>query len=138
MNKIYDRLYLGNLKDSLNYEMLEKNRIKYILSVTNNGKVRFLDKDYMITHVDDRPGERLIDLFPTLLAYIDEAMTNGNILVHCDMGISRSASVIIAWLMTRKGMSLCDAYSYVKSKRSIIQPNPGFIKQLKTLEKTYF
>ena len=52
------------------------------------------------------------------------------VLVHCYAGVSRSASVVIAYLMNQHGMSLKDAYQYVKNKRYFIKPNEGFRKQL--------
>lgn len=51
-------------------------------------------------------------------------------LVHCKMGVSRSASTVIAYAMKEFGWSLEKAYNYVKQKRSIARPNAGFMKQL--------
>jgi protein-tyrosine phosphatase len=59
----------------------------------------------------------------------------GGVLVHCMMGISRSSSVCIAWLMSRKAMSYDDAYKLMKAKRPIVCPNSGFAAQLKMWEK---
>lgn len=51
-------------------------------------------------------------------------------LVHCKMGVSRSASTVIAYAMKEFGWSLEKAYNYVKQKRSIARPNAGFMRQL--------
>lgn len=51
-------------------------------------------------------------------------------LVHCKMGVSRSASTVIAYAMKEFGWSLEKAYNYVKQKRSITRPNAGFMRQL--------
>jgi atypical dual specificity phosphatase/dual specificity phosphatase 12 len=51
-------------------------------------------------------------------------------LVHCYAGISRSASIIISYLMKKYNWSYEKAYNYVKNKRPIINPNRGFKKQL--------
>lgn len=60
------------------------------------------------------------------------------ILVHCIAGVSRSVSIVLAYLIRDKGMSYEQAYQCVKSRRSIvspyftqISPNDGFIRQLK-------
>ncbi|CAF0730367.1 unnamed protein product [Brachionus calyciflorus] len=67
---------------------------------------------------------------------IDEVrQMNGKILVHCAMGISRSATIVIAYLMSRYKMSLNSAYSYVKQKRPEINPNWFFMHQLREYEK---
>lgn len=53
-----------------------------------------------------------------------------NILVHCQMGISRSSSAIIYYYMKKTNIGYTDAEQYVKSKRSIVNPNPSFKTQL--------
>lgn len=60
------------------------------------------------------------------------------VLVHCKMGISRSASVVIAYAMKAFNMSLEEALSLVKKKRSCIKPNKAFCGQLKTYEVRNF
>lgn len=59
---------------------------------------------------------------------------NSKCLVHCKMGVSRSASTVIAYAMKENGWSLEKAYNFVKQKRSIAQPNPAFMKQLAEYE----
>ncbi len=53
------------------------------------------------------------------------------VLVHCQAGVSRSAAICIAYLMKHVGMHLTDAYAVVKAARFIIDPNEGFMRQLK-------
>lgn len=50
------------------------------------------------------------------------------------MGVSRSASTVIAYAMKEYGWSLEKAYNFVKQKRSITRPNPGFMRQLAEYE----
>ena len=57
------------------------------------------------------------------------------ILVHCFMGISRSASIIIAFLMQLKQINYEQALFYLRQKRRQVQPNPGFVLQLLKFEK---
>ncbi len=59
-------------------------------------------------------------------------------LVHCQMGISRSASMVIAFLMKELGMDLKNAKEYVKEKRNIIDPNNAFMKDLKRFEEELY
>ena len=51
------------------------------------------------------------------------------------MGISRSSTIVVAWLMKEKNMSFEDSLQLVRSHRSTIRPNSGFVQQLLTLEK---
>lgn len=59
------------------------------------------------------------------------------VLVHCKMGISRSASVVIAYAMKAFNMSLEEALALVKKKRTCIKPNQAFCSQLKTYEVSF-
>lgn len=68
-------------------------------------------------------------------AVIKTWLENYNVLVHCQMGISRSSSLVIAFLMKEFGMSLKEARKLVQSKRQIIQPNPSFVKDLERFEE---
>lgn len=79
---------------------------------------------------DERMYELLISVMPELVKYYN--MNNKiKILFHCFAGISRSSTMAIAFLCKSKGYKLEDAYNLVLSKRSIVRPNDGFIKQLK-------
>lgn len=53
-------------------------------------------------------------------------------------GKSRSTSFVLAYLMMDKGMNLKDAVELTRSKRTIAEPNPGFMIQLKAFEKVIF
>lgn len=59
---------------------------------------------------------------------------NSKCLVHCKMGVSRSASTVIAYAMKEYGWSLEKAYNFVKQKRNIAQPNAAFMRQLAEYE----
>ena len=64
---------------------------------------------------------------------------NDNVVfVHCFAGVSRSSTIIIAYLMKIKGMTFEQALQFTKDKRRIISPNPGFIKQLKLWKQNDF
>lgn len=75
-------------------------------------------------------------MFDDGIDYVRGHIENGkNVLVHCAAGVSRSASLVIAYMMKVKGMSFTESHNYVKSKRGVIQPNEGFIEQLKKYEQ---
>ena len=83
----------------------------------------------------DEPGARLSVHFKDTGAFIHEAIQGGGVvLVHCFAGVSRSSSVVIAYLMHYHGMSYMQAFSHVKTRRSWICPNYGFVNQLKRYE----
>jgi dual specificity MAP kinase phosphatase len=71
--------------------------------------------------------------------FLDEGRKKGKgVLVHCQAGISRSATVVIAFLMKHEKMTLNDAYKLVKEKRPVISPNLNFMGSLLKFEKTSF
>ena len=66
------------------------------------------------------------------------SLAGGRTLVHCMAGVSRSATLCIAYLMKHQHMTLREAYSHVKSCRCFIRPNIGFFRQLIDYEKQLF
>jgi dual specificity phosphatase 12 len=82
--------------------------------------------------VADEPSVRLNTHFKDATDYIRKSIQEGkNVLVHCFAGVSRSASIVIAYLMRFHKMDYNVAYNYVKSKRPWINPNYGFQGQLR-------
>lgn len=75
----------------------------------------------------DVPWENLIKHFNDSNRFIKKALSSGGtIFVHCYGGVSRSATLVIAFLMQQYNMGMFEAMAYVKSKRSVVFPNPGF------------
>ena len=63
---------------------------------------------------------------------------NTKCLVHCAMGMSRSATSVIMFIMRLFSMKLEDAFEFVKTQREATDPNDGFMEQLRSFEKTAF
>lgn len=145
MDKIIDGLYLGNVAAASDLKMLYKNGITHIVRVLkgNFGKVYYDKFSYKIIQIDDLPNQNLQKYFDSAHKFIDEALSEnseGNIknkvLVHCQVGMSRSATIVIGYLMRKfPEMSLSKAHRFVKSKRPIVNPNDGFMRQLKSFER---
>jgi len=140
-SQILDWLYLGGYRNSSNLkELTVRTQIGYILNVSiecqNSFPGEFVYRKY---DLEDITGQDIIQHFEEASEFIEEARKNTkNILVHCIQGMSRSASFVIAYLMSKQNMTLRQAYDHVFSKRSIIRPNQGFMNQLiKFEEKIY-
>ena len=87
-----------------------------------------------IVNLDDNPNQSIVVELYRTTELIDKLLKqNKTILVHCHAGVSRSASIIIGYMMIKHNMSYIDAYMYVKMKRNIICPNRGFKRQLISL-----
>jgi protein-tyrosine phosphatase len=92
--------------------------------------------NYHFVFINDHEDEPIELEFKECIKFINQ--TEGPVLVHCMAGISRSATIVIAYLMSERKMSYAEAYNHVKEKRRIIRPNSGFRRQLKSFEKEVF
>uniref|UniRef100_A0A3B3VU30 protein-serine/threonine phosphatase n=1 Tax=Poecilia latipinna TaxID=48699 RepID=A0A3B3VU30_9TELE len=133
-SKIFDYLYLGSEWNAANFEELQKNNVGYILNVTREIDNFFPESfTYMNIRVYDVEATDLLSHWPDTYNFINSARKSGQaVLVHCKMGVSRSASTVIAYAMKQQHWSLDEALSYVRDRRSIVKPNDGFLKQLQT------
>lgn len=57
-------------------------------------------------------------------------------LVHCYAGVSRSVTIVVAYIMKKYNWNVDEALNFVKEKRVVAKPNDGFMKQLKQFEET--
>lgn len=61
-------------------------------------------------------------------------MDKGNVLVHCNAGVSRSGAIVVSYVMKNKGLSYDDALAFLREKRKKVTPNTAFEKQLREWE----
>ena len=133
-NQITEKVYLGNEDTARDKEIMKKLNISNILICAEGCEPFYPDEyKYKILYLDDAADEDLLSWLKEGFDFIDSS--KDNVYVHCAMGISRSASVVIAYLMYKNKMSYDEAFDEVKNKRSVISPNTGFQEQLKKFEK---
>jgi len=89
---------------------------------------------YHIVEIPDVPTVSLLQYLPECKSFIDEGRANGGILIHCDSGISRSAAVVIAYVMQDLKMTYDQSFQYVSDRRCCVHPNLGFMHQLSEYE----
>ncbi|TPX50436.1 hypothetical protein SeMB42_g02233 [Synchytrium endobioticum] len=86
--------------------------------------------------IEDSPNEPIRVLFEEATALIEEArLRNERIIVHCFAGVSRSATIVLAYLIKYRRMTLYDAWNLVYIVRPIVRPNDGFARALQEYEK---
>lgn len=91
-----------------------------------------------VVDLDDMPGEDIIGHVAACNEFIDAGRAQkslsgaaGGVLVHCTMGMSRSAAVVIAYVMCAQRCAYDDAFALVRRVRPWVQPNAGFVAQLR-------
>lgn len=146
---IKNGIFIGNVHSVIgNYatrdaDILEDVNAKVVISALTEEEY----EDYMIAKedfpniewhrlvIDDDPEEKISEHFFKVHDIISKAVSeNKNVVVHCAAGMSRSATLVLAYIMIENRWEYEEAYSYVKKRRELIEPNIGFSKQLKALE----
>eukprot|EP01083_Nonionella_stella_P032009 87610_1 len=132
---INDRLYLGNLKQVTNDEILKTLNITHIVNCTSihyHNHITKAKDQYLQIKVTDTYYAPIEMHFERAYKFIDDALqnTDNKVLCHCRSGMSRSATIVISYLMKKNNMNLDDALHFVKRRRSKVQPNGGFMQQL--------
>ena len=133
---IFQNIFIGNIDDANNYEWLKRNNITHVLGVVDYQQ-KFNDINYLVfPRVDDDPSQNIAKYFSRSFRFIEDSVEkNGNVLVHCHAGISRSSTIVIAYLMYKYSVNLEKAFEMVKRARCMIAPNQGFINQLRAFDR---
>ena len=130
---IKDKLYLGNYYSATQKEELKKRGVTHILMVGYLLHEFYPnDFEYGNIEIEDDERENIFKYFYTSINFIENSKI---CYVHCQAGISRSASIVIAYVMYKLKINFDEALKYVKDKREYIYPNNGFSLQLKDLDK---
>lgn len=136
--KILPFLYIGNERDAANLDRLRELGITHVLNVTSGIPLHFEDQGIICKRLpaSDSGFQNLKQYFTDAFAFIEEVrMSKGKVLIHCQAGVSRSATITIAYIMKHSQMKMIDTFRFVKAKRPIIAPNFNFMGQLLELEQ---
>lgn len=137
MDQIEEHLYLGNIKAASDDAFLKKYNITCIVEIHDayRNKKRIPGAEYCTMQFDDR---NFVDIKPYIQIankFIDEKIKQKkSVLVHCSGGVSRSAAIVIGYLIF-KGSTFEEAFKLVRRKRSVVDMNYGFRDQLIEFEK---
>jgi protein-tyrosine phosphatase len=132
--KVLEHLYCGNLYNAFNKKQLNELNIECILNLRSEISRNPLDH-YLHCPLDDFGKTNLDEIFSTCLNFIESALLNKkNILVHCDGGINRAPSIIIAYLIVKEKWTAKTALAYLMEIRPCISPRENYIRQLRELE----
>ncbi|KAK8314709.1 hypothetical protein V6Z12_D01G189600 [Gossypium hirsutum] len=137
-SRIAEHIYLGSDAVAKNRELLRKNGITHVLNCVGFVCPEYFKHDlvYKTLWLQDSPSEDITSILYDVFDYFEDVQEQGGkVLVHCCQGVSRSSSLVIAYLMWREGQSFEDAFQYVKAARGVTNPNTGFAFQLLQCQK---
>eukprot|EP00747_Dinoflagellata_sp_TGD_P032543 gnl/TRDRNA2_/TRDRNA2_136062_c0_seq3.p1 gnl/TRDRNA2_/TRDRNA2_136062_c0~~gnl/TRDRNA2_/TRDRNA2_136062_c0_seq3.p1 ORF type:complete len:301 (-),score=38.41 gnl/TRDRNA2_/TRDRNA2_136062_c0_seq3:231-1133(-) len=137
-------IWIGGTDAARNCARLRQHNIKYVLNCTqtrNNGGINnFHEKDpnftYLRLAMADNATETLAAHWDAAMDFLDKVRIreDGSVLVHCQQGVSRSVSMVIAYMMKYFRWQYDDALAHIQAVRSVAGPNTGFTQQLRSLD----
>ncbi|XP_004504136.1 protein-tyrosine-phosphatase MKP1-like [Cicer arietinum] len=137
-SRIAEHVYLGSDTVAKNHELLRQKGITHVLNCVGFVCPEYFKRDfvYKTLWLQDSPTEDITSILYDVFDYFEDVrLQGGRVLVHCCQGVSRSTSLVIAYLMWREGQSFEDAFHYVKNARGVTNPNMGFASQLLQCQK---
>ena len=128
-------LYISSYNATKNLELLEKNKITHIINCAADFCENVYEQEkkftYLSFYLKDHVLENIECIFYECIKFIENVKEKGGrVLVHCIQGISRSVSIVMAYIIFSKKLSYDKAFNLVQSKREISSPNFGFSIQL--------
>uniref|UniRef100_A0A4W4HQC8 Dual specificity protein phosphatase n=1 Tax=Electrophorus electricus TaxID=8005 RepID=A0A4W4HQC8_ELEEL len=146
VDQVWPNLFLGDMSIANDRYGLWKLGISHVLNAAHGkthcqGGHEFYGSsvEYCGVPADDSPAFDLSVYFRPCADYIHQVLSSpgARLLVHCAVGVSRSASLVLAYLMIHQQFPLLEAIKTVKENRWIF-PNRGFLKQLRALDMTLY
>ena len=135
-------LYLGDRRDAKDRASLRRLNIQSVVNCTPPksedpaaGCPSFFERElrYLRVPIYDSPAEDAAEHFASVLDFIASRLHYGGVLVHCNRGVSRSATFVVAHLMKTRALEPLSALELVRATRPQAEPNVAFLKQLDVL-----
>lgn len=132
MQLVVPNIFLGSEYPGDDLSYLKQKGITHIINCACTPPPFPLEFSYHLVTVEDSAEERIAECFPAAIQFIETALTSpsGKVFIHCQLGLSRSPTIVIAYLMHSMNISFSIAHSIVKRARGFISINDGFIQQL--------
>ncbi|CAI9756322.1 unnamed protein product [Fraxinus pennsylvanica] len=137
-SRILDHIYLGSDVIAKSHEILQRNGITHVLNCVGFVCPEYFKNElvYKTLWLRDSPSEDITSILYDVFDYFEDVREQGGrVLVHCCKGVSRSTSLVIAYLMWKEVQSFEDAFQHVKAARGVTNPNMGFACQLLLCQK---
>lgn len=143
-SQITDQLYIGNLSSVMNLDSMKANQFTHVLSIMNGGYAVYPEHfTYKVIHINDDPWVAIEKYFEESIQFIGSCLEKkeNKLIVHCHQGVSRSVSIVVAYLLWKKNNvekilqndvadEVQHMIQFVHSKRNVANPNIGFVNAL--------
>jgi protein-tyrosine phosphatase len=136
MSKVIDSMYISGYPFATSLSRLQDTGITHVVNMAYECS-DFFPSDFTYLHIaaKDTLSERLGSSFQDIASFVADAIAlGGRTLVHCQEGISRSATAVLACLIINGRMDLFAAFDLLKHAKSDVEPNVTFLKELRRLE----
>jgi predicted protein tyrosine phosphatase len=137
--EITKKILLGSEQDAKCSHLYRDGTITQVLSIMSCDQFQLPPEvrskvKHLHIKLNDTSGDDILQHFQKAIAFISANKT-GSTLIHCRAGISRSSTIVMAFLMYNNKWSLNQAFTFVKDKRKCVAPNFGFLGQLQKFEE---
>lgn len=136
VSEITPNIYLTSVYGATRENIERKGITLLVNSAQELPKQELTGVESIKLYLDDTPSASINVYFDHVADKIHEHVSRGGrVMIHCLLGVSRSTTLLLAYFLKHKNMSLNHAYDHVSARRPIIRPNPGFWRQLADYEK---
>lgn len=133
MNRISDRIYLGDSYDARTRDILDESKITAILNVAGDLLQDSLGRTYVHAPLIDGPGNENHHMASAISELARLYKEGHTILIHCHMGVSRSPTVLAAFIAINDQIDFGTALDYIKKVRPIVHPHISLMKMAKEI-----
>ncbi|BGP16539.1 hypothetical protein JCM10213_000549 [Rhodosporidiobolus nylandii] len=136
LQEVLPGLWIGDYQAAQDAALLQRSEIACVVSGMRQEYAAHPGMRMHRVAVDDDDKTNIVEHFAPTADFIDEALTQGQgVLVHCHAGVSRSTTLVAAYLMAKKGLNVEQAVAKIRAVRAQVEPSEAFMVQLEMFER---
>eukprot|EP00210_Caulerpa_lentillifera_P005505 g5264.t1 len=135
-----EHVYFGGEGVASRLDKMKANGITHVVNCVRLERPNYFENDlkYLTLYLQDSGSEDILSVLYDVFDFIEEAReTGGRVFVHCSQGVSRSAALVIAYVMWRKKQSFEVTKEQMEQQRRVVDPNLNFCTQLYYWEQRF-